>query len=608
MAHARLLGIDVHKARELPGVCAVLTFADLRSVLAHERIPQAIASAMIKFHVDPPWLARDEVCYVGEPLALVVADSRRVAEDAARLVEPDLEPLTAVVDPRAGLAPGSPRARLDCPDNLVAHTVVRYGELDAAFAGAARRISERFRLYKGGGHSIEPRGVVARFDAAEQRLTVWDSTQMPHRAKAILVEALGLGEHQVRVVAPDVGGGFGPKAVIHPEEITVPAAAMLLGRPIKWIEDRFESFIATVLERLQYWDVEVAFSAEGRLLALRGHLYHDHGACTPYGVALPYNAVTNLIGPYVLPAFEMEISLCLTNIVPTSATRGAGRPQGLRHGRLLDRIAERIGVGRDEVRRRNLIDRAHAHTVPIVQRDGAVMSYDSGDWPECQRRCRAAGWIFRRARPRRCSGRWIGIGLANYVEATDAGPSRRIGASGPARSSPRPARQRRAGHESMIAQLVAAQLGVRPEQIHVVDGDTDASPLGLGSFASRQAVTAGNAAHLAALAVADKAKRAAATILEVAPEDLELVDGWVRVKGVPELKRSLGELATALCGVPGFALPGGLPPGLAAAVDYEPAGSPTPTARMGETEVDIETGRVRCCYVVMHDCGAESTR
>ena len=613
MAHARLLGIDAHKARELPGVCAVLTFADLRSVLARERIPQAIPSAMIKFHVDPPWLAHDEVCYVGEPLALVVADSRRVAEDAARLVEPDLAPLPAVVDPRAGLAPGSPKARLDCPDNLVAHTVVRYGELDAAFAGASYRISERFRLYKGGGHSIEPRGVVARFDAAEQRLTVWDSTQMPHRAKAILVEALGLGEHQVRVVAPDVGGGFGPKAVIHPEEVTVPAAAMLLGRPIKWIEDRFESFTATVLERLQYWDVEVAFSAEGRLLALRGQLYHDHGACTPYGVALPYNAVTNLIGPYVLPAFEMEISLCLTNIVPATPTRGAGRPQGtFVMERLLDRIAERIGVGRDEVRRRNLIaPERMPYAVPIVQRDGAVMSYDSGYYPECQRRAlAAAGWADFPARQTeaRRRGRWIGIGLANYVEATGRGPfesgSVRIGPSGTIVATTGATAQGQ-GTKSMIAQLVAAQLGVRPGQIQVMDGDTDASPLGLGSFASRQAVTAGNAAHLAALAVADKAKRAAATMLEVAPGDLELADGWVRVTGVPELKCSLGEIAMALGGVPGFALPGGLPPGLAAAVDYEPAGlTYSNGTHVVEAEVDIETGGVRLTrYVVVHDCG-----
>ena len=613
MAHARLFGLDAKKARELPGVIAVLTFADLRSILVRERIPQALASGMIKFHVDPPWLAYDEVCYVGEPLALVVAESRRVAEDAAQLVELDLAPLPVVVDPRKGLEHGSPKARLDCPDNLVAHTVVKYGDLAGGFAGAAHRIGECFALSKGGGHSMEARGLVARFDRLEKRLTVWDSTQMPHRAKALLVEMLGLSERQVRVVAPDVGGGFGPKAVIHPEEITVPAAAMLLGRPIKWIEDRLESFTATVLERLQYWDVEVAFSAEGRLLAIRGHLYHDHGACTPYGVALPFNAVTNLIGPYVLPAFEMEISLCLTNMVPATPTRGAGRPQGtFVMERLLDRIAMHLGIARDEVRRRNMIaPGSMPYTVPIVQRDGSTMTYDSGDYPECQRRALAvSGWSdfpSRQIEARR-QGRCIGIGLSNYVEATGRGPfesgSVRIGPSG-AIVATTGATSQGQGTKTMLAQLVAEQLGVRPEQIEVIDGDTDASALGLGAFASRQAVTAGNAMHLAAVAVAHKAKRAAAAMLEAAPEDLEFADGWVRVKGVPQMRRSLGELAAALGGVPGYALPSGLTPGLAAEVDFEPVGlTYTNGTHVVEAEVDTQTGRVRLTrYVVLHDCG-----
>lgn len=613
MAHGRLLGIDVEEARKLPRVCAVLTFADLRPIIAGERIPQAMPSPMIKFHVDPPWLAHDEVCYVGEPLALVVAESRRVAEDAAALVLPELDPLPAVVDPREGLVPGSPKTRLDCPDNLVAHAVVKYGELDEAFAAATHRISERFRLHKGGGHSIEARGLVARFDAADQRLTVWDSTQMPHRVKAILAEVLRLGEHQIRVVAPDVGGAFGPKAVLHPEEVTVPAAAMLLGRPVKWIEDRFENFLATVLERLQYWDVEAAFSADGRLLAIRGQLYHDHGACTPYGVALPHNAVTNLIGPYMLPAFEMELSWCLTNLVPASMTRGAGRPQGtFIMERLLDRIAERTGLGRDEVRRRNMIaPEQMPYVVPIVQRDGGLMRYDSGDYPESQRRAlAAAGWSDFPARQveARAKGRWIGIGLANYVEATGRGPFEsavvRIGPSGTIIATTGATAQGQ-GTKTMIAQLVAAQFGVRPHEIQVIDGDTDATPLGLGAFASRQTVTAGNAAHLAALAVAEKAKRAAAAMLEVTPEDLELLDGFVRVKGAPEKKRSLGYVAMALGGAPGFPLPGGLPPGLAAAVDFEPAAlTYSNGTHVVEAEVDIETGMVRLTrYVVVHDCG-----
>jgi carbon-monoxide dehydrogenase large subunit len=613
IAHARLVRIDAAAARALPGVHAVLAHKDLKPLLSGDRIPQAIPSPMIRFHVDPPWLAREEACYVGEPLAVVIADSRREAEDAARLVSVEVEPLPAVVDPRAGLAPGSPRTRLDCPDNLVAHAVVRYGDVRAAFDSAPLRMSEAFRLNKGGGHSIEPRGVVARFDEGEGRLTVWDSTQMPHRVKAILVAALGLREHQVRVIAPDVGGAFGPKAVLHPEEVVVAAAAVLLRRPVKWIEDRYENFVATVLERLQYWDVEAAFTPEGRLLAIRGTLQHDHGACTPYGVALPYNAVTNVIGPYVVPAFEMEISLCLTNLVPASMTRGAGRPQGtFVMERLLDRIAERIGVPRDEVRRRNLVaPERMPFEVPILQRDGEAMRYDSGDYPECQRRAlAAAGWSDfpeRQARARR-GGRWIGIGLANYVEATGRGPfesaSVRIGPSGAIVATTGATTQGQ-GTKTLIAQLVAAQLGVSAGEVQVIAGDTDASPLGLGAFASRQTVTAGNAAHLAARAVADKALRAAAALLEVETSNLELAAGGVRVKGEPERRLSLGEIALALAGVPGYPLPRGLTPGLAAAVDYEPAGlAYTNGTHVVEAEVDIETGTVRLDrYVVVHDCG-----
>ncbi len=613
VAHGRLRALDLARARAHPGVVAVLAFNELRAVMRHDRITQSIPSGMVRFHVDPPWLAFDEVCYLGEPIALVLAQSRAIAEDAARLIEPLIDSLPVVTDPRDGLQPGAPRARLDTPDNRVAHTVVRYGDPMGVFASSPHSVRECFRLDKGGGHSIEARGVVARWDAADERLSVWSSTQMPHRTKALLVDMLGLAEPQVRVVAPDVGGGFGPKAVIHPEEICIPAAARLLGQPIKWIEDRFESFIATVLERVQYWEMEAAFTAEGRLSAIRGHLCHDHGACSPYGVALPYNAVTNLIGPYVLPALEMEISLCLTNFVPATPTRGAGRPQGtFVMERLLDRIALALDLSTDEVRRRNLIGpQQMPYEVPIVQRDGAPMRYDSGDYPECQRRAlEYSGWTDfpERQRTARAQGRWIGLGLANYVEATGRGPfesgSVRIGPSGKVVATTGATAQGQ-GTRSLIAQLVAAQLGIRAADVVVLDGDTDASPLGLGAFASRQAVTAGNAAHLAAAAVADKARRAAATMLETSAEDLELVDGYVRVKGVPELRRSLAEIGKALGGVAGFALPGGLPPGLFAAVDFEPSGlTYTNGSHVAEVEVDIETGAVHLLrYVVVHDCG-----
>jgi carbon-monoxide dehydrogenase large subunit len=593
IAHGLIRHIDTAAARAVEGVQAVLTYADLRPLMTGDRIPLALPSAAIRFDVDPVWLADREVCHVGESVALVVAASRRIAEDAARLIALDIEPFPAVVDPFAAVAPGAPRVRLDCPDNLVARTAIDYGDLDRAFAGAAYRVAERFHLHKGGGHSIEPRGVMAKFDAAEQALTVWDGTQMPHRAKAVLVAALGLAEHQVRVIAPDVGGGFGPKAVFHPEELAVPAAAMLVGQPVKWIEDRAENFVAAAAERNQVWDVEAAFAADGRLLGIRGRLYHDHGATTPYGVALPYNAATNLIGPYALPAYRIEILSCMTSMPPGTPTRGAGRPQGTYvMERLLDRGAGLCGLARDEIRRRNLIPAEKMpYPTPVVQRDGSAMVYDSGDYPECLRRALAeAGWAdfpARREAARRDESAGIRIGPSGTIVVTTGATAQGQGV------------------RTMLAQIAADVLHVAPAAIHVVDGDTAASPLGLGAFASRQAVTAGNAAHRAALAIADKIRQAGASLMEVSPDDLELVDGAVRVKGVPGLQRSFAQIARALAGVPGFALPGGLPPGLAAAVDFEPpALTYTNGCHVVEAEVDPETGLVHLLrYVVVHDCG-----
>ncbi|MEP9375378.1 xanthine dehydrogenase family protein molybdopterin-binding subunit [Aquabacter sp. CN5-332] len=613
LAHARITSLDVSAAEALPGVRRVLTYADLRPLLTCDRIPLAMPSGAIRFDVDPFVLAKDEVCHVGEPIALVVAESRHVAEDALALIEIELDALPAVVDPRLGLAPGAPQARTDCPDNLVAKMSAAYGDVESAFASAAHVIAEEFHIHKGGGHSIEPRGIVARFDGGDDLMTVWDSTQMPHQAKRVLVRTLGLFEHQVRVIAPDVGGGFGPKFVFHPEELAVAAAALLLKAPVKWIEDRFENFMSTVQERDQYWSVEVASDAEGRLLGIRGRLVHDHGAYTPYGVALPYNSATNLLGPYVLPTYKLDIELCLTNLIPSTPTRGAGRPQGtFIMERMLDRLAGRLGLDRAEIRRRNLIGPAQMpYDTGLKTRDGGAMIYDSGDYVACQARAlEIAGWAGfeeRRAAARR-EGRWLGIGLSNYVEGSGRGPFEsaavRIGPSGKVVVTTGAAAQGQ-GTVTMLAQLAAEALGVKPQDVTVIAGDTAASPLGLGAFASRQAVTAGNAAHLAAHEVREKILHVASAWLEAEPDDLDLADGRVHVKGVPGHGRSFGEIASALAGLPGLALPKGTAPGLAAAVDFRP---PAMTycngTHVAEVEVDPETCVVKVTrYVVVHDCG-----
>ena len=613
VAHARLKRIDAGAARALQGVVAVLTFADLRPLLTSDRIPQALPAGAIKFDVDPYALAKDEVSYVGEPIAMVVAESRRVAEDALALIAVDLEALPVVLDPVAGLATGAPKARLDCPDNLVARQSIDYGDIDGGFARAAHRIAERFRLHKGGGHSIETRGVAVRFDDTDGSMTVFVNSQTPHRAKQILVAALGLAEQQIRVVAPDTGGGFGPKATFYPEELALPAAALKLRRPLKWIEDRRESFVATGGERDMVWDMEMAVDNGGRILALRGKLFHDHGACTPYGVALAYNAATNVVGPYVLPAYRLDIHWCLTNVVPCVPTRGAGRPQGMYvMERLLDRVAERLSLPRDEVRRRNLIQAAQMpYATPIRQRDGSTMIYDSGDYPESQRRALdACGWTDFPARQAaaRKAGRHLGLGLANYVEGTGRGPFEsagvRVGGSGRIVVTTGASAQGQ-GVKTMLSQLVSDVLGVPAARIDVITGDTAGSALGFGAFASRQTVTAGNAVHLAAIEVRDKAIKAAAELMEASAGDLELVDGAVRVKGVPQMNRSLGEIARVIGGVPGAAILKGVTPGLAAAIDFP---SPALTYCNGthccEVEVDAETGAVHIIrYVLVHDAG-----
>jgi len=613
VAHAHLTRIQCDAARNVPGVAAVLTYGDLRPLLTMDRIPQSLPSGALRFDVDPFPLVRDEMTYVGEPVALVVAESRRVAEDALARIELEFDPLPAVTDPCAGLAPGAPKARLDCPDNLVARQSIDYGDIDGAFATAAHRIKERFRLHKGGWHSIETRGVAVRFDPADETMIVYANTQAPHRARQIMVAALGLAEHEVRVVAPDTGGGFGPKAVFHPEELAIPAAALLLRRPLKWIEDRRENFLAAAAERDQDWDMEMALDASGRMLALRGRLCHDHGACTPYGIALAYNAATNVVGPYVLPAYRIEIDWCLTNMAPVAPTRGAGRPQGMyvmEH--MLDRAAGRIGLPRDEIRRRNLIQPEQMpYGTPIRQRDGSTMTYDSGDYPECQRRALAefdwAGFPARQAEARR-EGRYLGIGLANYVEATGRGPfesaSLRIGASGKVVIRTGASAQGQ-GTRTMLVQLACDTLSVEPGDVTVIAGDTAGTPLGFGAFASRQAVTAGNAVHLAAVEVREKAINAAAEMLEASPQDLELVGGAVQVKGVPQMRKTLREIARVIGGVPGFAIPKGISPGLAASIDFPaPALTYCNGTHLCEVEVDPETGAVTLLrYLVVHDSG-----
>ena len=612
-AHALIRGIHADAARALPGVVAVWHFADIAPFLRQQRLVVGLPSASYRQQRDRPALAIDEAVHVGEPVAIVLAHSRYIAEDAAALVEVDWEVLPAIADCRAALAPGAPPAHRDAPHNLLAEFRLDYGDVDQAFANAAHVFTDRLWQHRGGSHSIECRGAVARLDRNEDRLTVWSSTQMPHIARGLLCAILGLEEAKVRVITPDVGGGFGPKLVFYQEDLLVALAALRTGQMVKWIEDRREHFISTTQERDQYWDIALATDAEGKILGVRGDLLHDHGAYTARGVNLPYESAQTVTLAYDVPAYRLDVRLALTNKVPVTPVRGAGQPQGaFAMERLLDHAARALGITRDEIRRRNLIPAERMpFTKMLLTRGGIPVVLDSGDYPACMRAAQdAAGWDDFPARQQsaRAVGRYRGIGLANFVKGTGRGPFEpvtvRVGPSGRIQVFTGAAAMGQ-GTRTMLAQLVGDQLGADMSNITITCGDTDGTTLGLGGFNSRQAVIAGSSAHAAACAVRAKALAVASHQLEVSPKDLEIRGNEVGVKGVPGMGIGLGTIATMLGGVAGYRLPAGLPPGLeateATVIDAMTYANGTAVT---EVEVDIETGLVQIInFVFAHDCG-----
>jgi aerobic carbon-monoxide dehydrogenase large subunit len=610
--HAAIRGIDNTSALALSGVHAIITHADLPRPMQRQTVPLLVPSPTIKQPLMPYCLAKDEVCFVGEPIAIVVAESRYLAEDAAALVEIDYEPLPAVSDCASGLAPDAPRAHYDAPDNLGALIPINVGNTEPAFAQAPYLFREKIFQHRGGPFFMECRGMIAVPDPATEALTVYVSSQGPHRHKRVLLDLMDWADHQLRIVTPDVGGGFGPKGSFYAEYGALAAAALKLRRPIKWIEDRRENFLATQQERDQYWDVEIAVDDEGRILALRGSLIHDAGAYMPWGVVLPWIAATSVPGPYVIPHFHLDVSVAFTNKVPTSPVRGAGRPEAaVVMERLMDRVARELKLDRAEVRSRNFIkSRQMPYKVGIIFRDGRPVTYDSGDYPGCQAKAlEAAGYENFRVRQAaaRGEGRYLGLGIGNAVEATGLGPYEsaiaRVATSGKVTiyTGATPQGQ---SHKTTLAQIAADHFGCTPDDVTIVTADTAATGLGVGSFAARTAVNAGSSVHLASAQVAQKIKVFAAEMMEVAEGDIILENGYAKVAG-SDLKRSFREIAARAAGMPGFSMAGGPAPGLEAASHFTPDQSTYANGtHIAEVEVDIETGQVTVTrYVVMHDCG-----
>jgi carbon-monoxide dehydrogenase large subunit len=612
-AHARIRRVEASAARAMPGVSAVLTTRDLPTHMAVSQIPMLVPHPAIKTPRTQLPLARDEVCFVGEAIAVVLAESRHAAEDAAAAVKIEFDVLAAVSDCRAAIASGAARVHGDLADNVAASVTLAYGDVDAVFAGAAHVFHEQMFLHRGGAMSLEARAVLASYDAASDLLSVWSATQTPHLARATLADLLERDLESIRVIAPLVGGGFGTKAPFYPEEAVIPAAAMKLGQPVTWQEDRREHFICATQERDQHWDVAIAVDASGKILGLRGSILHDTGAYLPWGIIAPYIAATTFPGPYVVPAYRVDVTVALTNRVATTVVRGAGRPQAVfAMERLMDRVARELKLDRGELRERNMVRAEEMpYSVGLVFRDGKPLVYASGDFPKSHRRALAlANYSEFRERQNgaRAQGRYLGIGIGNYVEGTGLGPfegvSVRVLPNGRVAVATGATTQGQ-GTATTLAQLVADEVGCRMADIVLTTGDTAAISQGVGAFASRQAINAGSSARIAATNVRGQIVALAARVLGVPPEAIELEDGRANSQAGNRPSISLGELARVAQGVPGFSFAEGQAPGLESTAYFTPPqASYCNGTHVAEVEVDPYTGAVTILsYTVAHDSG-----
>ncbi len=614
-AHGVLRGVDLTAALEHPGVVAAYAAVDLGDYW--EPGPLLVSPPPIErleFHAATQVpLVRDKVRHVGEPIAVVVARSPYEAEDAAALVRVTIDPLPAVADVQAGLEPGAPRIHEGLESNLAAHVVQEKGAWEAARARAHRVIRRRYWFDRGASAPMENRGVVANWDARSRELTVWDTTQAPIPIRNGLAAMLGLPQSEVRVIAPFIGGGFGPKIMMfYPEEVLLPWISMRLGRPVKWIEDRQESFFATTQERGQLHEAELAVDEEGRILGVRDVFLCDTGAYNPYGLTVPINTQCTLLGPYRVPDYYSEFRMVFTNKPIVTPVRGAGRQHGVFvMERLLDRAADELGIDRVEIRRRNyLTPDEFPHDHQIIYQDFAPLVYDSGNYAEAlDRAVEMIGYDGFDAGERataHAAGRRVGIGVVSYVEGTGVGPyeGARVGIEPGGRINlVTGVGTQGQGHFTSFAQLVAEQLGVGAEDVEVVTGDTGRFAWGTGTFASRGAVVAGNACHAAAVAVRGKVLTLAAAVLGAAEEDLEIADGEVRALG-SGASITLGELAARANPLRGAVTPG-TEPGLEATAYFGPERGVTASGVHAMVlEVDPETAQLEILrYVVVHDCG-----
>jgi carbon-monoxide dehydrogenase large subunit len=604
-AHARIKSIDTNAARQLAGVVAVFTGSELKDEIG--TIPTTADNPTLRI---PPHrvLAADKVCYVGEGTAVVVAEDRYTARDALDLLQVDYEPLPVVTDPEKSLTAESPVIHSEWPDNLAFSWQQEQGDVARAFKQADRIVKQRLVHQRLAPIAMEARGVLARYLADSKDLTVWSSTQIPHLLKTHLAQMLKLPENQVRVIAPEVGGGFGSKLNVYAEEALLGYLALKLNRPVKWIEERRENIQATIHGRGQVGEVEAAVKKDGTILGLRYKVVADIGAYHQlFTPAIPPFTGLMLSGCYKIPAIAIAVKAAFTNKMSTDAYRGAGRPEATYAiERLMDCVARELRLDPVKLRQKNF---PKSTEFPFKTATG--LAYDSGNYQAALAKAlKLAGYekLRREQKRLRSRGRYLGVGVSTYVEICAMGPG--FWEYGKVEVEPdgkvnvySGASPHGQGQKTSFAQIVADQLGVELDDIRVIHGDTKSVAKGIGTFGSRATAVGGIAVYQATEAVREKARELAAHILEVDADDLVFADGKFNVKGVPRKGLTIQQIARHARGATN--LPENLPRELAADATFEPSNFTFPFGtHICVVEVDPQTGRIEIKkYIAVDDCG-----
>ena len=622
-AHARVRSIDTSRAKQAPGVLAVFTAADTEAALKPMPCAWLLPNAELKVATYPQ-LAKDTVRYVGDCVAVVVAESRYQAQDALELIDVDYDPLPVTVDPQKAMAKGAPQLHADIAANQAFHWTVAGGDLDAAFAKADVVVKDRIIQQRLIPTAMETRGCVAKWTAATGELTLWNTTQNPHIVRFLSSLVAGVPEDKLRVIAPEVGGGFGSKIPAIPGDFLTAFCAIKLGRPVKWSETRSENYQGTTHGRDHIQDVELAATRDGKILGLRCTVWAGMGAylsTAAPGIPTILHGLM-LSGPYAVPALKEDVYGVYTNTTPVEAYRGAGRPEAtFMLERMMDKLSDELKIDPVEIRKRNLLP-------PFEDGCNVVtgLTYDSGNYQAALEKALnhvkyndlRAEQAKQRKQP---NGKYLGIGVCTYVEICGLGPSQVAGAIGfqgglwesaIVRFHPSGkvnvfigASPHGQGEETTFAQIVSSELGVDVNDVKVIHGDTDSTPMGWGTYGSRTTAVGGAALAVATRKIKEKARLLAAHLIEAAPEDIEYEDGKFFVKGAPSRSKTIQDIA--LMANVAWNMPAGMEAGLEATSFYDPPNFVYPFgAHVAVVEVDRETGRVDVKrYVAVDDCGPQ---